>query len=545
MEPRGAHDYPSIEELRPLLIPTAEGDRWDEGELPQAVLNLEDHTALARCEALLQLAVVNGRSLDGTSAARAAALREILLELLPKELDHPFCSVLRVLAGLEPGTAGRRREQRQEVAGRVLGGERYAVTSRSVRRRVKESCWPWLFDRLIEREVRERRTSGLAFPGRSDPTVESFHANPAASGMALVDQFEAVSDVGEGERLARNLPAERRAEESHPDPDGVHLPAFLGRVKRSLDRYGQLIDSESLLLVEGVEKRVVQVNTTYQAGDYDSASALLVTLIGDAAALAAAQNGRAEPRVLGVEVWTYRAAAMLASRCGDAGTARLAADRAVAAATHSGSPLLQGIAMYQVACALNLANELESAQQAASDGAEMLFRRGDRASPAEISVRGALLLLAAIIAARRGERRESAHQLAEAERMADELGVDANHAWTAFGPTNVRTHALAAAVALGDVDRAIEIGEAIEPDRFPRGLIGRRCQVHLDTACAYAERRHDCEAVIHLLLAEATGPQVIRYNPQVRRLVGNLLDRERRPATPGLRYLARQVGMTS
>ena len=52
---------------------------------------------------------------------------------------------------LEPGTAGRRREQRQEAAGRVLGGERYAVTSRSVRRRVKESCWPWLFDRLIER----------------------------------------------------------------------------------------------------------------------------------------------------------------------------------------------------------------------------------------------------------------------------------------------------------------------------------------------------------------------------------------------------------
>lgn len=129
--------------------------------------------------------------------------------------------------------------------------------------------------------------------------------------------------------------------------------------------------------------------------------------------------------------------------------------------------------------------------------------------------------------------------------MADELGIDANHAWTAFGHTNVRTHALAAAVALGDVDRAIEIGEAIEPERFPPGLIGRRCQVHVDTASAYAERRQDSEAVIHLLLAEGTGPQVIRYSPEVRTLVGTLLGRERRLATPGLRYLARQVGLTA
>lgn len=343
---------------------------------------------------------------------------------------------------------------------------------------------------------------------------------------------------------ARNPPGEQRAGAPHLEPDGIHLPAFLDRVKRSLHRYGQPVHSESLPLLEDVEQRAVQANTRYQAGDYDSAGALLVDLIGDAAALVAAQNGRAEPRVVGVQVWTYRVAAMLATRCGDAGTARLAADRAAAAATYSGSPLLEGVAMYQVACAFNLAGELEIAQQAASDAAEMLFRRGDRASPAQISVRGALLLVAAVIAARRGERRESAHQLAEAERMADQLGVDANYAWTAFGPTNVRTHALAAAVALGDVDRAIEIGEAIEPERFPRGLIGRRCQVHLDTACAYADRRHDSEAVIHLLLAEATGPQVVRYNPEVRRLVGNLLGRERRPATPGLRYLARQVGMT-
>src|SRR5437016_12831057 len=34
-------------------------------------------------------------------------LREVLIEVLPKKLDHPYCSALRALAALEPGMAGR------------------------------------------------------------------------------------------------------------------------------------------------------------------------------------------------------------------------------------------------------------------------------------------------------------------------------------------------------------------------------------------------------------------------------------------------------
>lgn len=327
---------------------------------------------------------------------------------------------------------------------------------------------------------------------------------------------------------------------SFPVPDGLRPPAFLEQVKQSLDRYGP--PSEALPRPEDMERRCARASTRYQSGDYEAASALLVDLIGDAMALAA-QRGVVEPRALGAQVWTYRLAAMLATRCGDSGTARLAADRAAAAATWSGSPLLQGVAMYQVACALHLAGELETAQQAATDAAETLIRQSRQASPVQISVRGALLLVAAVIAAWRGERRESCDLLVEAQRLADGLGVDANHAWTAFGPTNVRTHALAAAVALGDTDQAIDIGETIDPEQFPHGLVGRRCQVHLDTARAHADRRHDSEAVVHLLLANAGGPQVVRYSPEARWVLEQLLGRERRPATPGLRYLSRRVGI--
>jgi hypothetical protein len=176
MGPKPAHDLPSIEGLRHLLIPAVEASRWDDGELPQAVLNLDNQTVLARCDVLVRLAVVESRSLDGTRAARAVALREVILELLPKDFDHPFCSVLRALAGLEQGTAGRRREQRQEIAGRALGPDRYPIHPRSVRRRVREDCWPWLLDRLIEQEVRERRAAEVertdaALPTPAEPLV--------------------------------------------------------------------------------------------------------------------------------------------------------------------------------------------------------------------------------------------------------------------------------------------------------------------------------------------------------------------------------------
>ena len=112
MEARRGGDYPSLPELRAVLIPGADEDQWDAGELPRAVCHLESQSELRECHVLLRLACVARRSLDETPEARAVALREVLLDLVPKDLDDPCCQVLRVLAGLEPGSAGRGREQR-------------------------------------------------------------------------------------------------------------------------------------------------------------------------------------------------------------------------------------------------------------------------------------------------------------------------------------------------------------------------------------------------------------------------------------------------
>jgi hypothetical protein len=205
-------DCLSLARLRALAIPTDDVDQWDHGELPHAVLNLENQTALSECSLLLQLSVVERRSLDETKESRAFALREILVDLLPKELDHPYCSALRALAGLEPGTAGRNRERRQQVAGVALGTERHPATTRTVRRRVKEDCWPWLLDRLIEREVNERRSARVgdspaacrtlplelgasATPAARDETPALRESSFGAPGAVAAGEPESLIDV--------------------------------------------------------------------------------------------------------------------------------------------------------------------------------------------------------------------------------------------------------------------------------------------------------------------------------------------------------------
>jgi hypothetical protein len=57
---------------------------------------------------------------------------------------------------------------------------------------------------------------------------------------------------------------------------------------------------------------------------------------------------------------------------------------------------------------------------------------------------------------------------------------------TAFGPVNVAIHAISASLKLGDPRTATETGEALDLAAMPTGLVGRRTQVNLDLARAYA-----------------------------------------------------------
>lgn len=124
-----------------------------------------------------------------------------------------------------------------------------------------------------------------------------------------------------------------------------------------------------------------------------------------------------------------------------------------------------------------------------------------------------------------------------------ERGVRTVDRLSAFGPTNVMLHKVSAATRMGDPLRVLSDAATVNTDALPVALNGRRASLHLDLAAAQAQRRHDPEAVLHLVEAERIAPELLRYYVTAHVVVRDLLRRERRTQTPALRPLAARAGM--
>jgi hypothetical protein len=279
----------------------------------------------------------------------------------------------------------------------------------------------------------------------------------------------------------------------------------------------------------------------YQATRYDAAGHILPTLIRGVET-AARTVGSDSSAACAVRARVYDITAALLSRVGEPFLAWAAADRALFAAEQSGEPLLAAASAWRMSYMITgrkhpqEALDLAMAASAALGGATRTF------SAERLSVYGALHLAAATAAAASFDRATAQSLLATARGIADRTG-EANHMGTAFGPVNVAIHAISASLKLGDPRTATELGEALELAAMPAGLVGRRTQVNLDLARAYAMTRKDAAAVNLLLAAERLSPQLVRYDPATRDVLTELLRREHRPSTPELRPLARRAGV--
>ena len=301
----------------------------------------------------------------------------------------------------------------------------------------------------------------------------------------------------------------------------------------------------------GVMAATVQAHLLYQLADYDAAAQLLPAVL-------TCLHNRVDtgPNVCLVGTLTtrhttaaaYIAAAKLATKLGDVGLASVTADRAMTAAKESEHPALVGATTYQVACAFLLIGELAAAEQILTVGAENIAsvaatpRLNCRQEEA-LSVRGSLLLLLAIIAARRDDHDTAQNVLREASQLAEQLGCNGNWLWTAFGPTNVAIHQLSVQSRLGNAKEAARVAETIDTDALPAVLRGRRSQAHLELGWVAAGQHDDTLAVLHLLEAERVAEKAVSRNASARTLLSILLAREHRSVTPGLRGLASRAGL--
>jgi transcriptional regulator with XRE-family HTH domain len=279
----------------------------------------------------------------------------------------------------------------------------------------------------------------------------------------------------------------------------------------------------------------------YQATRYEATGWLLPELIRGVEAASRAEGPI--PAICEVRALIYDTTAALLNRIGEPILAWAAADRAMAAAESSGEPLLAAVGAYRLSYVFTARNHPREALELAIAAANTLEPAMRAPSPDHLSVYGGLHLAGATAAAATYDRAQTATLISKASAVAERLGANANLMGTAFGPVNVAIHTISTSLRFGDARTAAEIGESLDTAAMPAGLVGRRTQVHLDLAHAYALRRQDAAAVNILLTAESLSPQLVRYDGRTREVLTELLRREHRPSTPELRPLAHRVGV--
>lgn len=392
-----------------------------------------------------------------------------------------------------------------------------------------------IMDAIGERIASYRRRRGLSqtvvagLVGRSESWLSQVER-----GQRTVDRLSVLLDlarvldvpvdtlVGTPVQPTRSLP--------HPDT------AALREVKTALHQHTALTDAYTPPSdPAAVTTRVVELNHAYQAADYETVIDAMPALI------AQLEHLPADAGTCAVEGWVVCAKTL--TKLGEDDLARITTERGAAAA-RSGTARARGLAARQLVDNLQRRDDPDTAQALALDTAEALSHDPDAATPDVLSLRGSLLLLAAVIAAKRTRRYEALQLLDQAETLASQLGADANYAWTAFGPTNVRIHAVSIAAALGDAAEALRVAETINVDQLPPTLASRRAQLYVDLAWAYATLRRDSDAILALLEVEHVAPGLIRHHHACRYTLNELLGRARSPG-PGtiLGRLARRAGL--
>lgn len=293
--------------------------------------------------------------------------------------------------------------------------------------------------------------------------------------------------------------------------------------------------------VSQLHAQVAQVWDAYQASRYGYVIAQLPGLIATAQAATIGHDGDEQLRSFALLGLAYQAAATLLTKLGEADLAWIAAERGLQAAQRSGETVVIGSLFRSVTHALLSTGRFAEAKQLTDATAAFLQPGLADATPEYLSAYGTLFLAGAMAAARDEDRATVRAYLAEADETAQRLGRDANHLWTAFGPTNVVIHRVATAMDLGDVQVAIDLGPRVDTSAMPTE---RRVRHAMETARALSAWNRTDEALAVLLDAEQTAPEQVRHHAISRQLVQTWIRRGRGKPSYQLAALAHRVHVT-
>jgi transcriptional regulator with XRE-family HTH domain len=243
---------------------------------------------------------------------------------------------------------------------------------------------------------------------------------------------------------------------------------------------------------------------------YSAIGGVLPDLVVDVEATRRATGGAERREVERVAADLYGLTRSVAKRSGRVDLAVIAADRGRAAAENAEDPLRIAAARWNQAHAALATGHPAVAEAIAMDAACDL--RGG-SGPAPAAVHGALLLVASVAAARRGDVWTARDRVRAIGPVATKTG-EINTLWTAFGPTSVAMHAAAIELDAGENAVAVSIAASVRRERCPS--IERRVAFLLDRARSH-QRTRDFGAALGLLAtAAAEAPEDVRRRPVAR-----------------------------
>ncbi len=236
-----------------------------------------------------------------------------------------------------------------------------------------------------------------------------------------------------------------------------------------------------------------------------------------------------------------QASAMVLTKLGEHDLAWIASERGLNAAQDADDPAIIGSLNRSMVHTLQSHGRTEASTRLAERTADNLRPALDAGSARETSVYGTLLLAASMTAARAGDRSAVNELLDEADHHAAQLGQDANHLWTAFGPTNVAVHRVATAVARDDIATAEHHTRQLHPSALPPE---RRIRYLFDVAMIAVKQDRTGDAIATMLEAEQLSPEQVHNHVMAQQIVAHLRSSRSGRQDPRLAQLDRRTRKT-
>ncbi|QFG10718.1 DNA binding protein [Streptomyces phage Animus] len=309
-----------------------------------------------------------------------------------------------------------------------------------------------------------------------------------------------------------------------------------GPVHRALAAPPELDGIEEAPTVNGVREALDAAMPLFSKDRFFELGAALPPLLRDADVLAAL-----DPRGRALRVRLLQLTSWLLTQTRQFDAADMALDRAL----DDASDRLQGAATVNTQCWLLLRKgRLAEARELATRWADDTEPRMSRATLAELSAWGWLLLrvsAAAVRDSRAGEA-EDALRLANsaAVAMGREYAPDDDFLRT-FGPVTVALKRAENASIVAKPDRVLALASRIPVDALQPTSNNRNRHL-LDVADAHARTRQYGEAVEVLQKIQAGSPQWLPNQRYARDILGRVVSK-RRTLTPEMRQLADVVGL--